>query len=169
MQAELSRLEEQLGLALEGEAWHGPSVLEALEGVSAEEAAAHPIAGAHSIWELVLHLCGTYRLVLRRLAGDGSQLTELEDWPSVTWPSAENWSDSIRALKQLNEDLRHAVRSFPGERLDQPLVPEAPYTAYTQFIGVTQHNLYHAGQMALLKKALASDRVLKSHQGGGAT
>lgn len=154
MQAELNRLEEQLGRALEGEAWHGPSVLEAIEGISAEQAAAHPIAGTHSIWELVLHLCGTYGLVLRRIGGDGRQLTESEDWPSVPAPSAENWSDSIRVLKQLNEQLKQAVRSFPVERLDQLLVQEAPYTAYTQFIGVTQHNLYHAGQIALLKKAL---------------
>jgi uncharacterized damage-inducible protein DinB len=154
VQAELGRLEEQLGLALEGEAWHGPSVLEVLEGVSAEQAAAHPIVGAHSIWEVVLHLCGTYDLVLRRLGGDGRQLTESEDWPPVPEPSEDNWSDAIRALKQLNEDLRCAVRSFPEERMDQPLVPEPTYTAYTQFIGVTQHNLYHAGQIALLKKAL---------------
>ena len=83
-------------------------------------------------------------------------------------PSAENWSDSIRVLKQLNEDLRQAVRNFPGERLDQPLVPDVPYTAYTQFIGVTQHNLYHAGQMVLLKKASGPDGVLRSGQVGGA-
>jgi hypothetical protein len=48
------------------------------------------------------------------------------------------------------------LRAFPRERLDEPWVPEAPYTAYTQFIGVTQHGLYHAGQMAFLKKALGS-------------
>ena len=157
MKTELRRLEEQLERALEGEAWHGPSVLEVLEGVTATQAAAHPIAGAHSIWELVLHLCGTYGLVLRRLGADGRQLTASEDWPTIPEPSAENWTDSIRVLKQLNEDLRRAVLTFARERLDDPLVPEAPYTAYTQFIGVTQHNLYHAGQIALLKKALASD------------
>jgi uncharacterized damage-inducible protein DinB len=168
MQAELSRLDEQLRRALEGEAWHGPSVLEALEGVSAEQAAAHPITGAHSIWELVLHLCSDYDLILRRLSGDGRQLTESEDWPSVPEPTAENWNDSIRALRQLNDDLRREIRSFPEERLDQPLVPEPPYTAYTQFIGVTQHNLYHAGQMALLKKALGSDGVRKSEINGAA-
>jgi uncharacterized damage-inducible protein DinB len=156
MKTELQRLEEQLERALEGEAWHGPSVLEVLEGVSAHQAAAHPIAGAHSIWELVLHLCGDYDLVLRRLGGDGRQLTESEDWPIVPEPSAENWSESVRKLKQLNAELRRAIGSFPRERLDEPLVPEAPYTAYTQFIGVTQHHLYHAGQMALLKKALGS-------------
>ena len=155
MQTELSRLEEQLRRALEGEAWHGPSVLELLEGVSAEQAAAHPIAGAHSIWELTLHVSTDYTLVLRRLDGDGRQLSHSESWPAVPHPSAENWNDSIATLKQLNEELRRAVKSFPAERLDQPLVPESPYTAYTQFIGVTQHNLYHAGQIAILKKALS--------------
>lgn len=168
MQAELNRLEEQLRRTLEGEAWHGPSVLKVLDGVSPEQAAAYPIAGAHSIWELVLHLCGTYGLVLRRLGGDGRQLTNCEDWPAVPAPSAENWNASIRVLKQLDNDLRQAVRRFPADRLDQPLVPEASYPAYTQFIGVTQHNLYHAGQMALLKKALGADAALKSGQDGDA-
>src|SRR5262245_48856156 len=156
METELRRLEEQLGRALEGEAWHGPSVLELLEGVTADQAAAHPIAGAHSIWELVLHLGGDYDLVLRRLSGDGRQLTPSEDWPAVPEPSAENWRESVRALRQRNADLRQALRSFPAERLDELLVPEVPFTAYTQFIGVTQHGLYHAGQIALLKKALRS-------------
>jgi uncharacterized damage-inducible protein DinB len=157
METELRRLEEQVKRALEGEAWHGPSVLEILEGVTTAQAAAHPIAGAHSIWELVLHLCSDYSLVLRRLGGDGRQLTQSEGWPTVPEPSAENWSDSICMLKQLNDDLRQAIRIFPWQRLDEPLVPEVPYTAYTQFIGVTQHGLYHAGQMALLKKVLGSD------------
>jgi uncharacterized damage-inducible protein DinB len=156
MKTELERLEEQLERVLEGEAWHGPSVLEVLDGVSAHQAAAHPIAGAHSIWELVLHLCSDYELVLRRLGGDGRPLTGAEGWPTVPESSAGNWGESTRVLKQLNAELRRAIRSFPPERLDEPLVPETPYSAYTQFIGVTQHQLYHAGQMALLKKALGS-------------
>jgi hypothetical protein len=60
----------------------------------------------------------------------------------------------VAELRRLNQQLRDAVRAFPVERLDEPLLPEVPYTAYTQFIGVTQHNLYHAGQMSLLKQAL---------------
>ncbi len=156
MAGEMMRLEEQLRRALEGEAWHGPSVLEALAGVSAEQASSHPISGAHSIWELVLHLGSDYALVLRRLAGDGHQLTPEEDWPSCPPATVENWEQAVEALRQLNQQLRQAVRAFPEERLDEPLVPEAPYTAYTQFIGVTQHNLYHAGQISLLKRALAT-------------
>jgi uncharacterized damage-inducible protein DinB len=156
MATEMTRLEEQLRLALEGEAWHGPSVLETLAGVSAEQASRHPIRDAHSIWELVLHISSDYTLVLRRLAGDRRQLTPAEAWPPCPPATAENWQHAVEALRQLNQQLRQAVRAFPAERLDQPLVPDVSYTAYTQFIGVTQHNLYHAGQISLLKRALAS-------------
>lgn len=156
MTAEVDRLAGQLRRALEGEAWHGPPVLELLAGVSAPQAASHPIAGAHSIWELVLHIASDYDLILRRLAGDGRQLTAAEDWPACPAPTEENWRRTVQELAQGNKKLRQAVLGFPDERLDDPLVPEAPYTAYMQFIGVTQHNLYHAGQIALLKRALAA-------------
>jgi len=156
MSTQVSRLEDQLRRAFAGEAWHGPSVLEALEGVTAEQASAHPIEGAHSIFEIVLHLGGTYRLVLRRLNGDAAQLTPTEDWPPVASSSPASWLEAVGALTQLHADLLDAVAHFAEGRLDEPLVPESPYTAFTQFIGVTQHNLYHAGQIALLKRALAS-------------
>ena len=153
MTAERERLEAQLERAFEGGAWHGPSVLEALEGVTPEQAHAHPVAAAHSIWELVLHLAATYRLVLRRLQGENAQLTPAEDWPPVPSPTAAGWNDSVRSLRELNEQLRDAVRRFKPDQLDRPLPAGSPYTAYTQFIGITQHDLYHAGQIAILKKA----------------
>src|SRR5918997_835832 len=95
MNDELTRIEDQLRRALkggawhgpavlellDGGAWHGPAVLELLDGVTAAQAHARPIAGAHSIWELVLHLAGTYGLVLRRIEGDGRPLRPDEDWP----------------------------------------------------------------------------------------
>jgi uncharacterized damage-inducible protein DinB len=155
MSREIRRIETQLRLSFEGPAWHGPSVLEALEGVSAEEACRHPIAGAHSIWELVLHLSAAYRLVLRRLEGDDTQLTAEEDWPAVAEPTSADWQGAIDGLRELNGQLRRAVLHFDPERLDEPLVAEPPYTAYTQFIGMTQHDLYHAGQIVLLKRASA--------------
>ncbi len=154
MTREIERLEEQLRRSFEGDAWHGPAVLEVLAGVTADEAAARPVAGGHSIWELVLHLAGTYRLVLRRLGGDGAQLSPEDDWPPLPAVTPENWRDAVDALRPLNQDLRRAVRAFAPDRLDAPLVAEPPYTAYTQFIGITQHDLYHAGQIAMLKRAL---------------
>jgi heme-degrading monooxygenase HmoA/uncharacterized damage-inducible protein DinB len=128
-------------------------VLETLAGVSHEDAMAHPIEGAHSIWELALHLSSDYRLVLRRLNGDGRQLTEEEGWP-LPEATQEAWVETVERLRRLNRELRSAVRGFPSERLNDQLVPSVPYTAYAQLIGITQHGLYHAGQIAILKRAL---------------
>jgi uncharacterized damage-inducible protein DinB len=156
MADENMRLDEQLRLTFEGEAWHGPSVLEALAGVSAEDANSHPIANAHSIWELVLHIGSDYTLVLRRLAGDGCPLTPEEDWPPCPPATADNWQQTVESLRRENQQLREAVRAFPADRLDLPLVPESPRTAYAQLIGTTQHSAYHAGQILLLKRALGN-------------
>jgi uncharacterized damage-inducible protein DinB len=150
---ELERLEEQLQRSFDGEAWHGPSLRETLDGVTAEEAAQHPIPGAHSIWELVLHLAGTYSLILRRLNGDATDLSPEEDWPTVEAPTAANWTAAVNVLRSLNEQLRAAVRRFNQDALDH-LMGNRKYTAYAQFIGVSQHDLYHAGQIVLLRRAL---------------
>lgn len=152
---ELERIEDQLRRGMEGVAWHGPAVLELLAGVTPAEAHARPIAGAHTIWELVLHLDVGYRLVLRRLRGDATPLASHEEWPPVPDPTEANWRAAVEELRSLNAEARRAVASFDVGRLDQPLVAEPPYTAYTQFVGLTQHDLYHAGQIALLKRVLA--------------
>jgi uncharacterized damage-inducible protein DinB len=158
VRTELERLEEQLRLSFEGEAWHGPSVLDALDGVTADVASAHPIAGAHSIWELVLHLTGTYRLVLRRLKGDARPLRADEDWPDIPSPTETNWRAAVEELGRVNAQLRRVVSNFRYDRLDEPIVEQPPYSAYVQFIGTTQHDLYHAGQIVLLKRAAQSAR-----------
>jgi uncharacterized damage-inducible protein DinB len=156
MTSELARLEDQLRRSFHGGAWHGPGVLEVLRDVSPETAHAHPVAMAHSIWELVLHLGAAYRLVLRRLQGNDAPLTEAEDWPPVPAPTEANWRAATDELRRLNEQLREAVLRFNPQQLDEQLA--SPHTAYTQFIGTTQHDLYHAGQIAVLKKAMESRR-----------
>lgn len=150
----IERLVDQLRRSAEGEAWHGPSVREVLEGVNVEDASAHPIPGAHSIRELVLHMAAGNRLVLRRIDGDGRQLTPEEDWPAPPEATADAWRQEVAALLALNQHVRKAVAAFPATRLDEPLVEHPPYSAFTQFIGLTQHDLYHAGQIMLLRRAL---------------
>jgi len=153
--SEIRRLEDQLRRAFEGEAWHGPGLMELLADVTAEEAAARPIANAHTIWELTLHLASTYGLVNRRLRGNHAPLTPEQDWPPQPGkPDAQEWLVALNGLRSAHQDLRRAVGSFEVGKLDTPLGPEPPYPAYTQFIGLTQHDLYHGGQIALLKKAL---------------
>jgi len=155
---ELDRLTTQLTRSFDGEAWHGPGILETLKDVTAEMAYSHPIADAHSIWELVLHLGGTYGLVLRRLRGEDAQLAPSEDWPPVPSPTPAGWQEAIRSLQERHAQLLAAIRSFSPRRLDRPLSAGAPYSAYVQFIGVTQHDLYHAGQIMLLRKAYAGTK-----------
>ena len=102
----------------------------------------------------MLHLIGTYELVLRRLNSDGTPLTPLQDWPPVRTVSPSDWQAALGVLRRANEALRQRVAWFRADALDAPLVPEPAHSAYTQFIGITQHDLYHAGQITLLRRAL---------------
>jgi uncharacterized damage-inducible protein DinB len=156
MPLDIDIIADQIRRAFWGESWHGPSVREVLADVSAEDAAAHPIPGAHSIWEIVLHLTGGYNLVLRRVRGERARLSPEEEWPPVARVSVEAWRESQHALEQLNQQLQGAVHAFPTERLSQELGSE--YPAYIQFCGAPQHDLYHAGQIVILKKALSASR-----------
>ena len=149
---EVGRLEEQLRLAFEGPAWHGPSVLEALEGVAPEAAHAHPVAGAHSIWELVTHITYWLDAAARRLGGETVDPLENEDWPATPPPTSAAWTGALAALQATHERLLAAVRRLDERDLDGP-VPGHAYTRYVLLHGVLQHTLYHAGQIGLLKRA----------------
>ena len=151
---EIERITDQLKRAFEGEAWHGPSVLEIIEGISSEQAAAHPFEGIHSVWEIVLHIAAWERATLRRLKGDRAQLPTEEDWPMVAATSDDAWEQTRQALKQGHEDLRSAIASLDQSRLDQPII-EGLASVYVTLHGIVQHDLYHAGQIAILKKANA--------------
>jgi len=153
---EINRIVDQLQRAFDGEAWHGPAVLEILEGITAGQAAARPFPGAHSIWELVLHIAAWERACRRRLGGDRAQLSGAEDWPKVTDTSEQAWGQAKEALRQAHEELCNAVSEMDESRLDQPIV-EGMSSVYVTLHGVIQHSLYHAGQIAILKKVSSED------------
>jgi uncharacterized damage-inducible protein DinB len=151
---EAERIAEQLRRAHEGGAWHGPAVDELLKGVTAEQAAARAAEGAHSISELVAHVEAWERAVLRRLSGDAAQIymTE-EDWSPTAGPSEEAWAAARRRLTETYLALREAVLALDDARLDEPILPNMS-TVYVSLHGVIQHTLYHAGQIALARRAL---------------
>jgi len=150
--SEVERIADQLKRAFEGEAWHGPSVLEIIEGITAHQAAARTFDGTHSIWELVLHIAAWERAILRRLHGDRAQLPTEEDWPAVGTTTDEAWKQAKQALKQGHDNLRAAIAALDDSRLDQPII-EGMSSVYVTLHGIVQHDLYHAGQIAILKKA----------------
>lgn len=151
MANEVTRIEDQLKRAFEGDAWHGPPLMEALRGVTADRAAAKPIAGAHSIWEIVLHVAAWEDAVRRRLGGEPVSLSDAEDWPAVGEAGDAAWKEALEKLRSGHMALRRAVAKLSDARLKEE-APGATYTVYHLVHGVIQHDLYHAGQISILKK-----------------
>jgi uncharacterized damage-inducible protein DinB len=151
--SETRRIADQLKRAFEGPAWHGPALREVLDGVEAGAAAARPIASAHTIWEIVLHVTAWEDAARRRLAGSRVELSDEQDWPAVTDSSDTAWRAALERLASGNHALRDAIARFDDGWLDTVPPARQPVTAYMLMHGVIQHDLYHAGQIALLKKA----------------
>jgi uncharacterized damage-inducible protein DinB len=152
---EAERIADQFRRAHEGEAWHGPSLKELLQDVTAGQAAARPFEGAHSIHELVLHIAAWEAVARRRLAGDAAQIYNTpEDWPAGD-VSEEAWRGALKTLGEENARLRESILGLDDARLDEP-IHEGMSSTYVTLQGVVQHSLYHAGQIAVLKKALAA-------------
>jgi len=150
---EVERIVDQSKRAFEGEAWHGPSVMEILDGITAPQAAARPLSDAHSIWELVFHIAAWERAGLRRLGGDRANLSDAEDWPTVADTSEQAWELTRKTLKEGHDEFQDAVSKLDDSQLDQPIVGSRA-SVYGTLHGIIQHTLYHAGQIALLKKAI---------------
>jgi len=151
---EVERIADQLKRAHEGGAWHGPAVDELLKGVTAEQAAARPVEGTHSIWEMVAHVEAWERAILRRLGGDPAQIYNTEeDWSSLSDASEEAWAATRRKLTETYVALREAVLRLDDAELDEPILPNMS-TRYVSLHGAIQHTLYHAGQIAVVRRAL---------------
>lgn len=157
---ETERIRNQFQRAFDGEAWHGPPVLSLLNDVTAEQAAAHPIPGAHSIWELTLHIAAWEDACRRRLQNDPAQLSDDENFPPVNDTSPAAWENAKAKLIDVHRRLLDAIAQVDDSRLDQPIMEskEIPFSSvYVTLHGGVQHSLYHAGQIAILKKAVAAD------------
>jgi uncharacterized damage-inducible protein DinB len=152
MKSEGARIADQLRRAFDGSAWHGPALLELLSDVDAATAAARPVPEAHSIWELVLHIAAWDDAGLRRLSGEKWQPTGLANFPRVTKPTEAAWRKAILATRRTHDRLVRTVTALPDSRLVE-LCPGKRYDFYHLLHGIAQHELYHAGQIAILKKA----------------
>ncbi|MCA1817615.1 MAG: DinB family protein [Acidobacteria bacterium] len=148
----VAELAGQLRKAHEGGAWHGPSLFEALAETSAREAGARPLRGAHSVWEIVLHIAAWDDLCVRRLEGHPADVPEEGDWPPVAETTQEAWERALAKVNGAQERLLRAVAALPDSRLQEKVVGK-DYSVGFMLFGVLQHNVYHTGQIALLRKA----------------
>ncbi len=151
-QSEAARIADQLRRAFDGDAWHGPGLLELLEDVNAVTAAAKPVPNVHSIWELVLHVAVWDQVACRRIAGEKCQPTGDANFPPMPKPTAAAWRRAVAETKRTHESFVKTVEGLPDSRL-RDRVPGKRYDFYHMLHGLVQHELYHAGQIAILKKA----------------
>jgi uncharacterized damage-inducible protein DinB len=151
-QSEVVRIADQLRRAFDGSAWHGPGLMELLEDVDAATAAAKPLHGVHCIWKLVLHVAVWDDAGLRRLAGQKWQPTGDLNFPPVTKSTEGAWRTAVAQTKRTHDKLVATVAALPDSRLGEH-VPGKRYDFYHMLHGIAQHELYHAGQIAILKKA----------------
>jgi uncharacterized damage-inducible protein DinB len=152
--SEINRILDQMDRAFSGEAWHGPDLTQLLNGISAEDASKHPVPGAHSIWEIVNHIAAWNTIVQHKSKGEPIEVTAEMDWPPVWDASETTWKRSLENLGESRTRLRNYVKSVRDDQLDEKVQREN-YSQYVLLQGLVQHDLYHAGQIAVLKKALA--------------
>lgn len=157
---EPERLADLVTRIMTGDPWHGANVHALLQDVTPGEAARTPVPGAHSIWALVLHMTGWAQEVQARLAGGVAGEPAAGDWPAVPAPTAAAWDRDRQALVAAHAALAAAIRRTPATRLDEPVVDyrdRAAGTGQSRYLtlhGLVHHSLYHAGQIALLRRAL---------------
>ena len=147
-------ISESIARSVSGDAWHGPAIGESLADVTDAEAAAHPVAGAHSILDLVLHVTAWIEEVAARLEGRAPALPARGDWPPPC-----PWPDARAALAMAHARLQRVLAALPESRLTEIVgdLREPPIgtgvTCGAMLIGLAEHHAYHGGQIALLKRA----------------
>lgn len=148
---ETARLADQLERSFRGGAWHGPSLEEALEGVDLATARLRPLAGGHTIAELVGHVAFWIEAASRRLEGDPVTGGGEDDWPPPPGDE-EGWRQLLAALDAAHRRLHAKVLAMDDAALDGPVAGSDP-TVRGLLLGILQHNAYHGGQIVLLRKA----------------
>ena len=160
---EISRIADQFRRAHDGDPWYGTPLTQILDGITAPEAAAHPLPGAKSIWEVLLHITAWIGETTQRLRGRAPGPPPEGDWPPVTETTAEAWEQAKQALARAHEELQRELVSTPDERLGQTVGgpsrdrPQGTgISFYVLLHGVLQHNVYHTAQIASLRRVLAA-------------
>ena len=158
---EIEHLLEMLNEAYDRAAWHGPNLRGSVRGVTAREAALSPRPGRHNIWEIVVHAAYWKYAVRRRLTGEkrGSFSLPGSDWFKRPMDRTEKaWRADLALLEKEHRHLRDAVSSFQQKNLDRP-ASGSKTIARRLIAGIALHDVYHAGQIQLIKKLIRTEKT----------
>ncbi|MEO6324973.1 MAG: DinB family protein [Thermoanaerobaculia bacterium] len=148
MDAALVQLVALFEEAFERKSWHGTTLKGSLRGLSAPDASRRPGPGRHNIWEVALHAAYWKYVARRRITGDRrlSFPRTGSNWfvcPPEGIADDRLWREDIALLQEEHRKLRN-VLTVPGARFVE--------TQLRVMRGVIAHDLYHAGQIQLLKR-----------------
>ena len=144
--------------SVSGDPWHGWPVKKILDGITEQQAFSKPLPNAHSIVELTLHIWAWTAETTSRLKGNPPGDPIAGDWPDAEQYKSEGWEEIKSKLYSSTEELILTLKNFPEFKLDEIVGPLREPSLGTGFSfeatvhGVAQHNAYHSGQIALLKK-----------------
>lgn len=150
--AERQRILDLIDRAYRAKAWHGPAMLQALDGVSPRVAAKRLKRDMHSIWALTEHVASWNEIVARRLAGEKVRVTRELNFPPVTKTTPAAWKATKDRLARTHAQFRREVARFPVKKLGRRR-PRTSHTWNVLIHGQIQHVLYHAGQITMLRRA----------------
>jgi uncharacterized damage-inducible protein DinB len=150
------QIKQNLERVLWGEPWYGQPIYTIIDQVSFEAAYEKPPGSVHNIAGLVLHMLAWTEEVLDRMNGMAASIPSSGDWPDPGNPDEQKWQNYVNDLKLVNVNLLGAIQNFPEEKWDE-LINDTretePTTTYEDLIvGFIQHQIYHAGQIALLTR-----------------
>jgi uncharacterized damage-inducible protein DinB len=159
--SDLEALRQDLRKVYDGDPWHGSSITEILKGIDADVAAHRSIPGAHSIWEIVLHMTAWTREVASRVRGAPAK-SPPEDWPAPRFGGQEQaWNAAKDDLAAAQKEIEVAVGALKPDDLLRWIESHegAGYTVGTVIRGLLQHHTYHEGQIAILKRAVETTKT----------
>lgn len=155
MSQEINRIKDMVRRHYDGETWHGPSLIETLSDVSPEQAVKRLLPNTHNIAETLAHVTAWRTFVLEKLTGGDSYdivLNSEDDWKKMDSLTAGDLHDLLVGLADSQTELLDVLETVNDRRL-LDIVPGRKYSYYTLLHGFIQHDIYHSGQISLLKKA----------------
>ena len=164
MTTQPSSIAPQIGRAFTGPVWHGEAIAELLAGVTAAEAVARPFDDLHTIAELVGHIGAWTAIAEQRLTGDTGSPDESDVWPDVNTSTEKTWAAAVDECLEMHRSLMRAAAAV-DERLLHETLPGCNHDMETMLRGIVEHDAYHGGQIAMLKKVIRASRAPASTSG----
>lgn len=151
--SEIKEIIEELKNIHDGNAWHGASLKDALDGITCDQAAARPLKQAHSVWEIVAHIAGWEDVFRRRLEGQMISEPEAGDFPLPAESSETTWKKTLDDLESAHRELLLTVEKLSNSNMDTNITGK-DYSYSFLLRKAIAHKVYHTGQIAFLKNSV---------------